>query len=66
MAKKRGQPPKPPEQRREIQMKILHTEAERALLEKAYQLSGSPRTLARWVASVTIEEAQRIVNEHEQ
>lgn len=65
MVPKRGQPPKPPEERREAQMKIRHTEAERALLEKAHQLSGSPRTLARWVASVTVEEAQRIVNEHE-
>ena len=64
MAKKRGQPPKPPEEQRTKRMMIRHTEAERALLEEAYRLSGSERTLATWVSSVTVEEAEKIIKSH--
>ena len=64
MTKKRGQPPKPPEDQRTKRMMIRHTEAERALLEEAYRLSGSERTLATWVSSVTVEEAEKIIKSH--
>ena len=64
MTPKRGQPPKPPEEQRTKRMMIRHTEAERALLEEAHKLSGSKRTLATWVATITIEEAERIIKQH--
>ncbi len=64
MSPKRGQPPKPPENQRTKKMTIRHTEAERALLEEAHRLSGSKRTLATWVSSVTVDEAEKIIESH--
>ena len=64
MTKKRGQPPKPPYEQRTRQMTIRHTQAERELIEQAYKLSESQRTLATWVASVTVSEAEKIIELH--
>lgn len=64
MTPKRGQPPKPPEEQRNDKISLRFTKAERTILEEAYRLSGSPNTLARWLASTTLEEAERIITEH--
>ncbi len=65
MTPKRGQPPKPPEKRKSGQIGLRVSQSERELLETAYRLSGSTETFSRWMVGITIEEAQRIVNEHE-
>lgn len=63
MTPKRGQPPKPPEKRRTETVFTRYTPEEKALLEKAWELSGSPNTLARWAGEITLQEATRIVDD---
>lgn len=65
MTPKRGQPPKPPEKRRTEKKELLYSTEELATLEKAYQLDGEPNTFSRWLANMTLEEAERIIIEHE-
>ena len=61
MTPKRGQPPKPPEEHRTKQKTLMYNAAELAKLEEAYRLSESPRTFSRWLANITLEEAERII-----
>ena len=63
MTPKRGQPPKPPEKKRDVEKKLRYSPEELAVVEEAYRLSESPRPFSRWLAEVTLEEAQRIVND---
>ncbi len=64
MTPKRGQPPKPPDKQRTQKTLLSHTEAEKEILKKAHRLSGSTRTLSRWLAELTMEEAERIIASH--
>ncbi len=63
MTPKRGQPPKPLEEQRTESVSYRYTKEEKALLQEAWELSGSPKTLSRWFAEITLEEAKRIVND---
>lgn len=62
MTPKRGQPPKPPEKKRTEMVYYRYTPEEKARLEAAWEASGSPNTLSRWLAEVTLEEAERILS----
>ncbi len=64
MTPKRGQPPKPPEKRRDVEKKLRYSAEEIATLEEAYRISGSPNTFSRWLATITTEEAKRIIDSH--
>lgn len=64
MTPKRGQPPKPPEEQRKNKASIRYNDVEMKLLEDAYALSDSPKTLSRWLAEITLEEAQKIIDSH--
>lgn len=64
MTPKRGQPPKPPEEKRVEKKELRYSTKELELLEEAYQLIGMPNTFSRWLANVTLEEAEKIVREH--
>lgn len=63
MVPKRGQPPKPPEERKKSTLGFRVTNEEKALLEEAYKLSGVAETFSRWVVGITLEEARRIVED---
>lgn len=65
MTPKRGQPPKPPEKKRSVEKKVLYSPEEIGILEKAYELSGAERPFGRWHAEISLEEAQRIIAQHE-
>lgn len=65
MTPKRGQPPKPPGERRTIYKNLAYNQTEMALLEEAYRLSGEPNTIARWLAEITLEEARQIIESHQ-
>jgi len=64
MTNRRGQPPKPLEQHKNEKQSLRYTKDEMELLREAYRLAGSPRTLARWLAEMTLEEARKIVASH--
>lgn len=64
MSPKRGQPPKPPEEQRTESVSYRYTKGEKALLQEAWELSGSSKTLSRWFAEITLEEAKKIITEH--
>ncbi len=61
MPKKRGQPPKPPEKSRTEKVVHRYTPEEKALLQRAWEASGSPNTLSRWLADQSMEKAKRII-----
>ena len=61
MTPKRGQPPKPPEEHRLNKQTVRYNDAEMELLKTAYQKSESPRPFLRWLANITLEEAERII-----
>lgn len=63
MTPKRGQPPKPPEKSRTEKISFRYTPEEKAKLEAAWEALGSPNTLSRWLATVTLEEAERILSD---
>lgn len=65
MSPKRGQPPKPPEKRRTIYKNLAYNPEEIEKLEKAWQLAGSPNTISRWLATVTLDEAEKIITEYQ-
>lgn len=65
MSPKRGQPPKPPEKKRSVEKKVLYSPEEIEVLEKAYALSGTERPFGRWHAEISLDEAKRIITEHE-
>jgi len=64
MPPKRGQPPKPPEKSRTEAVTSWYTPEEKALLKKAYELSGTTLSLSRWIVGITIEEAEQIIKSH--
>ncbi len=64
MVPKRGQPPKPPEEKRDVVKRVLYTRDEIEILEAAFALSGKQRSFSRWLATITMEEARRIIESH--
>ena len=65
MNPKRGQPPKPPEDLRTRKKLLSYSDSELAVIKTAYEVAGSPNTLSRWLATVTLEEARRIIESAE-
>jgi hypothetical protein len=61
MTPKKGQPPKPPERKREIEKKLRYSPEELVIVEEAYRLSESPRPFLRWLANITLDEAREII-----
>ena len=63
MAKKKGAKPKPIDEHRKNQKKLLYSDYELKLITEAYEIAGKPCPFARWLANITLEEANRIVSD---
>jgi hypothetical protein len=61
MSAKRGQPPKPEEEHRTVQVSLMYNKRERAILQEAYKKTGDLRPFGRWLAELTITEAMTIL-----
>lgn len=64
MSKKRGQPAKAKFHHRVKKKTLCYSQVEMMQLEEAYELSGSPKTFSRWLATLTLEGAEKIRSVH--
>ena len=63
MAKKKGAKPKPIDEHRKNQKKLLYSDDELKLIEEAYEIAEKPYPFARWLANITLDEAKKIVTQ---
>ena len=62
MARKRGQPPKPPDEKKSIQKNVMFTEGQIADVEAAKEIESPEKKTAAYIRDVSVEHAQQIIN----
>ena len=60
MAKKRGQPPKPPDERKTVQKNIFFTEGQIAAIDAAKDKESPEKKVSTYIRDVVVDHAEKI------
>lgn len=61
MAPKRGQPPKPPEEKKSVQKNVMFTDGQIADVETAKEIESPEKKTAAYIRDVAVDHARRVI-----
>ena len=60
MTKKRGQPPKPPDERKSVQKTIFFSEHQIAEIESAKEIESPEKRIGAYIRDAAVDHAKRV------
>lgn len=61
MTPKRGQPPKPPEERKTVHRNVSYTESQIADVDAAKQIEAPDKKFSAYIRDMSLEHAQKVL-----
>lgn len=64
MAAKRGQPPKPPDERKSVNKNVAFTESQIAAIEVAKEKESPEKKVSTYIRDIVVDHAEKVIKKH--